>query len=361
MSLLKKLASETALYGLSSIIGRLVTFVFLTPYLTRKFLPDEMGVQTDIYAWAAFLMIIFTFRMETAFFRFGSKAENRWAAFRTALGSVGSVAIGLGLLLSLLSQPIASALEYPNHPEYIICFALILGLDAGAAIPFALLRLEGRAKKFAVVKLANLFIHLGSILFFLEIAPDYFPSIYSPTVGIGYVFLSNLLASAVTFLLLLPHYFWRSEEGDGDEEEQTEPQGWGFDRALFNQMLYYALPLVVAGFAGIVNEVLDRVLLKWMLEGTVEERIYQVGIYGACHKISIFMSLFTQAFNYAAEPFFFKNAERSDSQEIYADVTYLFALVGCSAFLGITLFMEIVQYYVAEGYREGLVVVPILF
>lgn len=357
MSILKKLAGETALYGLSSILGRLLTFVFLTPYLTRKFVPDQMGLQIDLYAWAAFLMVIFTYRMETALFRFGSKKENRFDAFRTASGAIFGSTLTLVLILVLLSQPIANFLEYPNHSAYIVCFAFILGFDALAAIPFALLRLQGKAMRFASIKLLNLFIHLGAILFFLEFCPFLAENEilgaqnwYNPDIGIAYIFIANLIASAITFALLLPTYF--SERAEKGEE--------GFNTDLLKEMLVYAAPLVVAGFAGIINEVLDRTLLKMMLTGDLETRMAQVGIYGACYKISIFMNLFTQAFNYAAEPFFFKNQDREDSRKLYAGVAYLFALVGCFAFLGITLFMDIAQYFVGEDYREGLSIVPIL-
>ncbi|MCP4443012.1 MAG: polysaccharide biosynthesis protein [Aureispira sp.] len=358
MSLLKKLAGETALYGLSSILGRLLTFVFLTPYLTRKFMPDQMGIQTDIYAWAAFLMIIFTYRLETTFFRFGSKKEDRPTAYRTASISLIASTVVLVATLLIFAQPIATWLEYPDHANYIVYFAFILGFDALSALPFALLRLESKAMRFAVIKLLNLFIHLGAILFFLELGPTLAEkqllgadSWFNPDMGIGYVFLANLLASAATFILLAPNYFRKV----GKQAVQAI-----FDKELLKKMLWYAFPLVLAGFAGIINEVLDRTLLKAYLPGTLNERLTQVGIYGACYKISIFMNLFTQAFNYAAEPFFFRNADRKNAQPLYANIARLFALVGSLGFLGIMLYMDIVQYFVAAAYREGIVVVPIL-
>ena len=204
MSLLKKLAGETALYGLSSILGRLLTFVFLTPFLTNIFNDDraQIGIQTDIYAWAAFLMIIFTYRMETAFFRFGSKKEDRATAYKTATTAVVATTTVLMLSLIALSQPCANQLGYPEQANYIIWFAFILGFDALSAIPFALLRLEGKALKFASVKLVNLFVQLGFVLLFLYVLPNYYPQYYDSDMGIGYVFIANLLASGVTFLLL---------------------------------------------------------------------------------------------------------------------------------------------------------------
>lgn len=351
--MIKKLAGQTALYGLSSILGRLLTFVFLTPFLTYIFNEDrtQMGIQTDIYAWAAFLMVLFTYRMETAFFRFGVKKEGRATAYKTATRAMlVTTTIGVGLLVGL-AQPIATALGYGDKSHYIQWFAFILGFDALVALPFALLRLQGRALKFALVKLLNLLLHLGGVLCFLYVLPNYAPSWYDATMGIGYVFLANLIASATTFLVLLPDYY--KAVGKGEQEAI-------FDRALLKRMLWYALPLVVAGFAGIVNEVLDRILLKAYLPGSSTVVLAQLGVYGACYKIAIFMNLFTQAFNYAAEPFFFKNVDKAYAKQLYANVALLFTLVGCLGFLGILLFMDVVQYFVASNYREGLVIVPML-
>lgn len=364
VSLLKKLAGETALYGLSSILGRLLTFVFLTPFLTHIFNDDraQMGIQTDIYAWAAFLMIVFTYRMETAFFRFGSKKEDRAKAYKTATTALVGTTTFFVLLLLAFSQPIANLLGYPNQAHYVVWFAFILGFDALVAVPFALLRLEGKALKFAVVKLTNLFIHLGFVLFFLYVLPNYYPQYFDPTMGIGYVFIANLLASAITFLLLLPTYWYKVQGSHGTElltMEKTAPKV-AFDPEMLKAMLLYSMPLVLAGFAGIINEVLDRILLKYFLEGDSNAVLQQLGIYGACYKIAIFMNLFTQAFNYAAEPFFFRNADQSYSKPLYANIAYLFTLIGTLGFLGIMLFMDIAQFFVASNYREGLIIVPIL-
>ncbi len=361
MSLLKKLAGETALYGLSSILGRLLTFVFLTPFLTNIFNDDraQIGIQTDIYAWAAFLMIIFTYRMETAFFRFGSKKEDRATAYKTATTAVVATTTVLMLSLIALSQPCANQLGYPEQANYIIWFAFILGFDALSAIPFALLRLEGKALKFASVKLVNLFVQLGFVLLFLYVLPNYYPQYYDSDMGIGYVFIANLLASGVTFLLLLPTYWYKVVE---DEEERMIDQTFAavFDKQLLKKMLLYSMPLVLAGFAGIINEVLDRILLKAHLPGDPDMVLQQLGVYGACYKIAIFMNLFTQAFNYAAEPFFFRNADKKFAKKLYADIAYLFALVGTFGFLSIMMFMDIVQYFVGSNYREGLIIVPVL-
>jgi len=362
LSLLKKLAGETALYGLSSILGRVLTFAFLTPFLTRIFADqqDQVGIQSDLYAWTAFLLILFTYRMETAFFRFGNEKEVRPTAYKTAKYAVGCSTVVFVSLLVLFCQPIAAWLGYPQHAIYVVWFAFILGFDALAAIPFALLRLEGKALRFASIKLINLFVHLGFVLLFLGILPNYLPAYYNPEMGIGYVFVANLIASTVTFLLLLPTYFYKSTMEEEEEEKNPTPIVATFDKKLLQTMLIYALPLVLAGFAGIINEVLDRILLKRLLEGDMQYRLSQLGIYGSCYKIAIFMNLFTQAFNYAAEPFFFRNAKEKYARPLYAQVAFLFAIVGCFGFLGIMLYMDIAQYFVAYSYREGLIIVPIL-
>lgn len=348
MSLLKKLAGQAALYGLSSILGRLLSFVFLTPYLTRKLAPSEMGVQAIIYSWAAFLMIVFTYRIETAFFRFGNEKEARPKVFKTAAQTLwGTTALLTGLLI-LFAQPIATLLKYPEHSNYIIYFALILGADALSSLPFALLRLQGKAMKFAVIRLSNLFIHLGLVLFFLEVLPELYPT--APKLGIGYVFIANLIASLATFILLLPSYL----------NEFREHKSQKFDPVILKTMVIYAMPLVLSGFAGIINELIDRMLLKRLLLGDLELRDAQIGIYSSCYKIAIFMHLFTQAFNYAAEPFFFKHKDKSFTKPLYANIASLFALIGSLGFLAIMLFMDIVQYFVADAYREGLVIVPFL-
>jgi O-antigen/teichoic acid export membrane protein len=361
VSLLKKLAGETALYGLSSILGRVLTFVFLTPFLTRVFANDQaqIGIQSDLYAWTAFLMVIFTYRMETAFFRFGSDKKERATAYKTAKTALVVSSVALTTLLVVLAQPIANWLEYPQHSSYVIWFALILGFDALCAVPFAFLRLEGKALRFAVIKLSNLFIHLGFVLFFLKVMPVYFPNWYDGGMGIGYVFIANLVASGATLLLLLPTYWSHPKETETlDDRILMAPPI--FDKGLLQKMFWYALPLVFAGFAGIINEVLDRILLKNMLEGDVDYRLAQLGIYGSCYKIAIMMNLFTQAFNYAAEPFFFRNAKKEYANKLYGQIALLFALVGCLGFLGVMLFMDIAQYFVAASYREGLVIVPVL-
>ncbi|GIV31649.1 MAG: polysaccharide biosynthesis protein [Saprospiraceae bacterium] len=354
MSRLRKLAGETAVYGLSSIIGRVLNYL-LVPLYTRVFATEEYGIVAELYAWAGFLMVFYILRMETAFFRFGTPEADRARAFGTAWWSV----VGSSLLISMMvvgfSGDIARWLEYrPEQSVYIAIFGFILAFDTLAEIPLARLRLEHRAVRFAVVRLTGIGLNIGFNLFFLLLCPwllskgyggAWLDAIYRPSFGVGYVFLSNLLASAGVLLLLLP------ELRRGLSH---------FDSQLWKTMLRYALPLVVASLAGIVNEMLDRVLLRHLLPGTVEENLSQVGIYSACYKLAMLMSLFTQAFRYAAEPFFFSHAAQADARQLYGRVTRYFTIAGALAFLGIMLYLDIVKYFIDGDYWKGLGVVPIL-
>ncbi len=352
MSFIRSLAGETAVYGVSNILGRILQYLLLTPYLTRIFRTEEYGIHGIMYSFAALLMVVLTYRMETAFFRFGHSETERPVVFSTASISLllSTLAFVLGLLL--FAEPIAGVLTRPGDAVYVVYFAFIVGFDVLAALPFAKLRLENRAYRFAAIKICNILITIVLTLFMLSGCPyliskgyHQLEAIYDPAKQLDYVFLANLVASGIVWLLLLPEYFHLRVQ-------------FSFER--WKRMLRYALPLVIVGVAGVVNQLLDRFLLKEWLPGTLDERLDQVGIYNGCVKLAILMNLFIQAFNYAAEPFFFKNAERSNTREIYAEVAQAFALVGSLVFLGIVLYLDLVQYLIGRDYREGLGVVPIL-
>lgn len=358
MALIKKLAKQTALYGLSSIATRVLAFVFLTPFLTYHFSKEEMGIQTELYSWAAFLLIPFTYRLETALFRFGSKKEDLQSSFRTVGFSIIISTVIFTATLIFLTPKIAGLLEYENLQHYIVWLILIVALDALVSIPFAMLRLEEKAMSFASIKIINMLSYLGLVFFFVSVSPGLLDnnllgarSWYNPNLGIGYVLIANLIANLITFLLLLKPYFGIFKKNEGELY---------FDFQLWKKMMQYAGPLIIVGLAGIINEVLDRSLLKFLLHGSLEERLAQVGIYGACYKIAIFMNLLTQAFNYAAEPFFFKNSTKNDSKQLYADIALLFTFLASIVFLGVMLFMNIFQYFVSAPFREGLHIVPVL-
>lgn len=357
---LKKLAGQTAIYGLSSIVGRFLNYL-LTPLYTSKlvFEPEQYGIITEMYAYVAFLVVLLTYGMETAFFRYFSRSEDDpKRVYSTALWSLVATSFGFIALVTLFAQPIAETLGYPDHKEYISWFGIIVGLDALIAIPLAKLRAENRAVKFAVINFAFIAINISLNLFFLAYCLPKFKvgesnwlveTFYNPEIGVGYVFIANLIASIGRFLLMLP---------------DIVSAGFGFDRAVWRRMLVYALPLLVAGMAGIVNETLDRAMLKWMLlPGLGElETMTQLGIYGACYKLSIVITLCIQAYRYAAEPFFFDQYKTNrEATHIYARMLHIFFGFVMAVFLVVTLFIDIFKYFIPnEAYWVGLDVVPVL-
>ena len=359
MSLLRKLAGETAVYGATTVAARLLNYL-LVPIHTRVFAPEEYGIVTDLYAYVGFFVVLFSYRMETAYFRFaGNDPAQQRRTFVTASGSILLSSLVLSGLLALNAEPLAIALRYSHQDWAVAWMALVLGLDALTAIPFAQLRHRGRAARFGMARMLNIGVNIGASLFFLLLCPALYEKgvgwvnlVYDPDLGVGYVFYANFLASLATLVFVLPEFggleqlkvFWRD-----------------FDGELWKKMMRYGLPLVVVGLAGIVNEVLDRILLKYLLPGDLETRLTGVGIYGACYKLAMLMTIFTQAFNYASEPFFFRHADRGDAPALYARVARAFAAVGALVFAGVMLFLDVFQLFIGEGgYREGLAVVPIL-
>ena len=354
MSLLKKLAGETAIYGLSSILGRVVNWIILTPYFTRVFTTDEYGIVNDLYFYIAFLLVLFTYRMETAFFRFASRSKENEpnTVFTTASLSIMASSVFFAAALLLAAEPIAGWLRYPGREDYVRIFTLIIAFDALAAIPFARLRLESRPIRFALIKLSAIVINIALVFFFLEACPwlikngwSGLEAIYRDDQRIAYVFWSNLLASGLTLLWLAPLY---------------RQIVWRFAKDLWQRMLRYSMPLVIAAFAGIVNQLIGTPLLKYLGSGSLEENLKMGGIYAAAAKLAVLMNLFVQAFNYAAEPFFFRQAAESDDKTVYADVARAFAIVGSLVFLGIMLYLDLIQYFLGGDFREGLGVLPIL-
>ncbi len=350
MGTIKKLVSQTAIYGLSQIVGRFVNYL-LVPLYTGIFTTGEYGVVTLMYAYVALFNVLLTYGMETTFFRFANKSDNPANVFSTSLASVLSTSVVFSILFIGFSGKLASLIRLPEHPEYIIYFTLILALDAVSAIPFAQLRQQNRPIKFALVKNINIFSNILFNLYFLMLCPwlqeeqNLVLPFYNPTIGIGYVFISNLIASAITIPLLYKEFF--------------EIRLGKFSRRLLQEMLVYALPMMVVGFAGMINETLDRTLITWFYPDPEVGRSMN-GIYGANYKLAILMSLFIQAFRYAAEPFFFAHAKSSDQRTIYAQVMNYFVLVCLFLFLMVTLFIDYFQYFIGEPFREGLKVVPIL-
>ncbi len=350
-SLVKKLAGETALYGMSSIVARLLNFL-LVPLYTRLLPREEYGIVTDLYAWTAFLLVLWSYRFESAFFRFGTPVEDRNAVYATGMRSLLASTAVLTAGLFAAAQPIATALGYPEHPEYIRWFALILAFDALSELPFARLRLEQRPLRFVSAKILNIGVYIGFNLFWLLFCPwadrqgvQAVRMVWSPSLDVEYIFLSNVLAGGVTLLFLWP---------------QMRALQLAFDAALWKKMMRYAWPLIIVGFAGMVNEMLSRVMLKYLLTGTPEENLAQLGVFGANYKLAMLITLFTQAYRYAAEPFFFRNAASDNALHTHAAATKWFTIVTTAGMLAILLFMDVVQHFIGRDYRSGLHVVPVL-
>ncbi|CAN5295036.1 oligosaccharide flippase family protein [soil metagenome] len=361
MSNIKKLAGETAVYGLSSIVGRLLNYL-LVPIYTRVFVPEEYGIVTELYAYAAFFNVIYTYGMETAYFRFASRStEEEIKIFNVSTTSLLISSIFFSFLLIVFSTPIVNALNYQGREYYIIWLALILAIDAIMAVPFAKLRLEKKALQFATAKLVNIGLNLGLNLFFIvfsrniyegnilqELKP-YILWVYNPAFGVEYVFISNLIANAMLFFLL-----WKVIKRIRLE----------FDWNFLKPMLIYAYPLLFMGLAGTTNEMLSRAMLKYLLpEGFYgdQSNLAALGVFGACYKLSVFMTLAIQAFRYASEPFFFSKAQDKQSPQLFSKVMHWFVIVCCFIFLGVSINIDIIGLLLGmPEYREGLYVVPIL-
>lgn len=339
---IKKLAGQTAIYGIPTIIGRFLNYL-LVPIYTYSLAADRYGVVSELYAYVSFLMIVLTYGMETAFFRFSQTEKDKRTVFNTAMLSLFTTTT-LFLLVTLLNlSKISSLMGYADNRNYIAMFLIIVSLDALRAIPYAKLRLDNRAGRFALIKSVDIFSNIGfNLLFFFVLKPDDL---------VGCIFLSNLLASAIAMLMLAPEYMrFRLK----------------IDRKLLKRMLLYGLPVMLGGLAGMVNETFDRIALKHLAVCPTGESdchaylMQQIGIYGACYKLSIIMSLFIQAFKFAAEPFFFSKMRNKDAKQTYALVMRFYTLFLLAIFLGVVAYMDLFQYFVGKEYREGLAIVPIL-
>lgn len=344
---------------MGTIVPRLLNYFLLTPFYTRIFITGEYGVITELYAYMAFLLVLLTYGMETAFFRFAEKEPDPKKVFSTSVISLLVTSSFFVLLVVLFNQPIASLIKYGDHPEYITMFAVIVALDALTAIPFAYLRKKNKALRFSVIKIVNVLVNVGLNFFFLWLAPkmlaqnpdSWVDIVYNPSIGVGYAFIANLVSSVVMLLMLLPDLF---------------SVKLVLDKGLLRRMLIYAFPLLIVGLAGMVNEVADKIIFKYLLvvpPGESNPEAYamgQLGIYGAAYKLSVLMTLFIQMFRYAAEPFFFAQKKEENAKQVYADVMKYFILFGLFIFLGVTLFADVVKYFIGPDYWEGLFILPIV-
>ena len=352
MADMKTLAKDTAIYGLSSIIGRFLNYL-LVPLYTYKIAAASggYGVITNLYAYTALLLVILTYGMETTFFRFANKdGEDPKMVYSSILRMVGTTSLLFIALVFAFIGPISSAMGYPEHPSYIWSLAVVVALDAFQAILFSYLRYQKRPLKFAALKL--LFIGLNitlNLVFFVllpnlyESHPDLVGRLYNPEIGVGYVFYINLFCTSfVTFFFL----------------KELRGIGYGFDRELCRRMLSYSWPILVLGIAGILNQTADKILFPKVYPGA--DANAQLGIYGAATKIAMIMAMITQAFRYAYEPFVFGSSREKDSKETYAKGMKYFVIFTLLAFLCVMGYMNVLRYIIKSDYWEGLRVVPIV-
>ncbi|MBI5540741.1 MAG: oligosaccharide flippase family protein [Bacteroidia bacterium] len=349
MGKLKQLAGQTAIYGLSSIVPRLLNYL-LVPLYTTAYLPSEYGKVTELYAYLSFLSIILTYGMETGFFKFWQSEKGNPKVYTTTLISLFITSITFIFFSVIFAKPTAVGLGYEHNPEYVIWLSIIIGLEAITAIPFALLRQQNRPVRFAALKFINIAIQVILNLFFILLCPYLVKKgyllptwLFDPSIGIGYIFISNLIAIIFTLIMLVPTMYVK----------------WVFDTKLWKRIMVYSLPLLVAGLAGMVNETFDRVMLK-RLVADASTAMDQLGIYGANYKLAVLMTLFIQTFRFAAEPFFFNQSKEKDAKELYAEVMKYFIIFGLFIFLGVMLYIDIVKGFIGKNYHSGLVVVPIL-
>jgi len=354
---LKRLAGQTALYGLSSILGRAVNFL-LTPVLTYLLLPPEFGVITYLYAYTGFLNIIYLYGLETGYFRFAKKEGVGEAnAFSVSLSSLLISTALFSAVFIGLSDQIAQFILHAPKGEYILLLALILATDSLSALPFARLRWQGKALSFALLKLSSIFLNILFTLWFLQsipgLAPDHssytFLNQWIPQDTVAKILLANLLSNLFPFL-----FFWNILKGFR----------FTLRKDIRKELIAYCIPLMWMGLAGMVNELMDRILLGYILPDNFypgQSKLYAIGVYGACYKLSMFMSLAIQAFRYAADPFFFSRAEDKNAPDLFAKVMTWFVLTCLSIFILVSIFLPYFGLLLRNAaFREGLYIVPFL-
>lgn len=353
MAGIKSLIKDTAIYGVSSIVGRFLNWC-LVPLYTAMFVPEEYGVVTNIYAYVALVLVFLTYGMETGFFRFARRGEHSLSSIYTTIStSVGFTSTLFIALIWMFLDPICSIMGYGETPSFVLLMGITVAIDAFTAIPFAYLRFKQRPIKFACLKLVNIALNIGLNLFFIllcpwlwKVAPETISWFYNPTYGVGYIFVANIMSSAIIMLLLLP---------------EICAEHFAFNSKLLKTILTFSLPLLIAGLAGIMNQNIDKIIYPFLF---ADQSIanYQLGIYGANYKIAMVMIMFIQAFRFAYEPLMF--SKKNDNKELrnkeYADAMKYFVIFGLLIFLGVMFYLDIFKYIISAKYYEGLVVVPIL-
>jgi O-antigen/teichoic acid export membrane protein len=353
LSSIKKLASQTAWYGLSSIAARFISYL-LTPYLTYKLSDIAYGENSIVYAFIPFLNVIVTHGMETAYFKFGTK-ENEEEIYNTSSFSMLFVTVLVLIGLYTWRLPLAELLQITAHPEYISFLAWIVALDALTTIPFSRLRMQERPKQFAFIKIGGILMNILATYSFISLLPNYvathpesfLQNFYQPNWEVGYILIAGIVQNVFVLILL---------------QKQIRSIRFKFNFKLWTSMMAFALPLILVGFGGMINETLDRIMLGWWGPGaTADENKAMVGVYSACYKLAILITISIQAFRMGAEPFFFKQAETDQAQKTYAKVMKFFVISLCVMFLSVMLYIDIWKLFIQNpAMYVGLKVVPIL-
>ena len=343
--MLEKLAKQTAIYGISTIVGRFLSYL-LTPYYTRVFGQAEYGIITDIYALIPFALVVLTMGMESGYFRFAAKADAaggdvqgaKKRLFATVWGITSLAAFVFFVAVVLLREKIAVAMgeAYVAHPEYVVIVGAIVMFDVATCIPFSRLREQGRAGRFVTLKMVNIVLQTGLAFAFGAMG------LFATEFGVGWAFVANLMASVITFAAMLP------------STNRTLPK---IDWLLLATIFSYSLPLLVSGIAGTANEFIDRQMIKYLVS---ENAMAQLGIYGAITKIAVVMMLFTQMYRLAAEPFFLANYRKDDFKAMNAAALKYYMIASMLIFLGIALFKDVFALIVGRDFRQGIFILPVV-
>ena len=352
MANLKSLAKDTAIYGMSSILGRFLNYLLVPLYTSNiSAASGGYGIITNLYAYTALLLVILTYGMETTFFRYANKTnEDPQKVYSSTLIMVGFTSLLFIVLVSIFLQPISGVMGYSNHSSYVWVMAATVSIDAFQCIPFAYLRYKNRPIKFAALKLLFVTFNIALNLLYFLVLPDLYKSypeviqyVYSPETGVGYAFYINLVCTAsITF------FFYKELTGFK----------YTFDKELAKRMLSYSWPILILGIAGILNQNADFILFPYLYKGSQVHQ--QLGIYGAASKIAMIMAMITQAFRYAYEPFVFGKGNDKDNRETYAVAMKYFIIFTLLAFLVVMGYINILRHIIGRDYWEGLKVVPIV-
>jgi len=337
-------------YGLGTMVPRFLNYALLTPFYTAIFRKIEYGIVTELYAYMALFLVVLTYGMETGYFRFAQKSGRPKEVFSTSMMSLLFTSLLFVLLFNVFIEPVSVLMKYEDHKLYLRLFSLIVAIDAFTAIPFAKLRRDNKPLRFSIIKLINVTVIICLALFFYLLAPGLYKDgnkfvmkIYNPEVGVGYVFIANLAGSIVMLICLLPEII---------------STRFRFSGRLWKKMIIYSFPLLVSGLAGIINDALDKVILRRLVD--TETPLATVGEYGAGYKIAVLMALFIQMYRFAMEPFFFEKASGKDAKKTYAVAMKYFVIYALILFLGLNLYISVIQLILPGDYRIAMYIVPIV-